>query len=305
MAQPEKHLIVIAGATASGKTGLAVQLAQHIDTEVISADSRQFYREMHIGTARPTAEEMQGVPHHFVGHIGVEQAYSAGQFERDALELLTELFTKYNVVIMAGGSGLYINAVCHGIDEFEAIPAAVRSGLNEALATNGLAPLLEELKNADPAYHNEVDRNNPRRIVRALEVIRHTGQPYSSFRKQTRKKRPFSYHKLGLHWEREALYARINQRVDAMLAHGLEAEARSLYGKKHLSALQTVGYSELFQYLDEQCSLPEAVEKIKQNTRRYAKRQGTWFRKDTEIQWLNQPFFEHALTHLKNAGVPI
>lgn len=273
----KKHLIIIAGPTAVGKTALAVDLAKHFACPVISADSRQFFKEMSIGTARPTAEEMQGVPHEFVNHISIHETYSAGQYERDAMARIEALFRTHNELILVGGSGLYINAILNGVDEFEEISAEIREQLQAGYSEKGIAYLRDLLQERDPAYYAQVDLNNPQRLIRALEVCLHTGKPYSSFRKKEKKERFFEAIPILINTEREVLYDRINRRVDQMMAGGLLNEVKALYPHKQLNALNTVGYKELFDFLDGKCSLQEAVAMIKQNTRRYAKRQLTWF----------------------------
>jgi len=284
--EPKKTLIVIAGPTASGKTAAAIRLAQYFDTVILSADSRQFYREMSIGTAKPDAEELAAAKHYFIDSHSINEPFSVGDFEKQGLALLDELFTQHNVVILVGGSGLYIKALCEGFDDIPQADEGVREQLNTELAENGILPLQEELKSVDPAYYNQVDINNPQRIIRALEVYRSTGQPFSSYRKATTNNRPFNCLKIALDLPREVLYNRINTRVDAMVAQGLVEEARSLLPQRHLNALNTVGYSELFDHFDGKATLAAAVELIKQNTRRFAKRQLTWFRKDQQIHWL-------------------
>lgn len=273
----KKHLIIIAGPTAVGKTALAVDLAKHFACPVISADSRQFFKEMSIGTAKPTPEEMQGVPHEFVAHISIHESYNVGQYERDAVARIEALFRTHDQLILVGGSGLYINAILNGVDEFEEIPAEIREQLRADYAQKGIAYLQDLLKERDPAYHAQVDLNNPQRLMRALEVCLHSGKPYSSFRTKEKKERPFEAIPILINMEREALYERINRRVDAMMASGLLDEVKALYPYKQLNALNTVGYKELFDFLDGKLSLEEAVAMIKQNTRRYAKRQLTWF----------------------------
>ena len=280
----KKTLIVIVGPTAIGKTSLSVGLAKKYNCEIISADSRQFFKEMSIGTAKPTMEEMEDVPHHFVDFISIKERYTAGQFEKDAIQKLGELFQNNNLAIMVGGSGLYVNAVCNGIDE---IPSdlEVRKQLNKELEEFGLAPLQEELAEVDPEIWKTINQKNPQRIVRALEVYRVTGKPYSSFRKQEPKKRDFDIVKIGLNTEREIVYDRINRRVDLMLDAGLLEEVKSLTQHRDLNALNTVGYKEYFSYLDDNISLEEATELLKKNTRNFAKRQLTWFRKDKTTEW--------------------
>jgi tRNA dimethylallyltransferase len=281
-----KTLLVIAGPTASGKTAAAIRLARHFNTVILSADSRQFYREMSIGTAKPDAEELAAVKHYFIDSHSINELFSVGDFEKQGLALLDELFKQHDVVILVGGSGLYIKAFCEGFDDIPQADEGIREHLNNELAQNGIASLQEELKTADPTYYNEVDINNPQRIIRALEVFRSTGQPFSSYRKATTNKRPFNCVKIALDLPREVLYNRINTRVDAMVAQGLVDEVHALLAYRHLNALNTVGYSELFDHFDGKTDLNTAVELIKQNTRRFAKRQLTWFRKDKEIHWL-------------------
>ncbi len=276
----QKHLIVIGGATATGKTAAAIQVAQHFQTEILSADSRQFYQEMSIGTAKPTLEELSQVPHHFINSLSVQTDYSVGDFEADALTLLGKLFEKHNAVVLVGGSGLYIRACCEGLDEFPEVPPVFIAELESKLQTEGIAALQAELERLDPTYYEQVDLNNPHRLIRALSVCRASGKPFSSFRTKEKKERFFRPIYLLMDLERPVLYEKINTRVDEMMTHGLLEEAQSLYPLKALNALQTVGYQELFDFFDERCTLEEAVEKIKQNSRRYAKRQSTWFRKD-------------------------
>ncbi len=280
----KKYLIVVGGPTASGKTSVAVEMAKHFKTEILSADSRQFYREMQVGTAKPSAEELAAVPHHFINSLNIGQAYSVGDFERDAIGLLEQLFRKKNVLVMAGGSGLYIRAVCDGLDQFPDVPHEVKRGLEDDFEKHGIVFLQKELQQSDPIYYSEMDTSNPHRLLRALAVCRASGQPFSSFRKKNKIARIFEPIYILLEWERQALYDRINQRVDEMMKNGLLEEAKSLHPFKHLNALQTVGYQELFDHFDGKTTLPEAIEMIKQNTRRYAKRQMTWFRKDEHWQ---------------------
>jgi tRNA dimethylallyltransferase len=282
-----KTLIVIAGPTASGKTAAAIQLANHFNTVVVSADSRQFYREMSIGTAKPTAAELAAAPHYFIDSHSITEPFSVGDFEKQCLQLLDELFKIHNVVILAGGSGLYIKAVTEGFDDLPSADTYIRDKLNSELAEKGIMALQERLKTADPVYYNEVDINNPQRIIRALEVYEATGKPFSSYRTATANKRPFNFIKLGLNMERAVLYNRINKRVDIMVEQGLVNEVKALLPYRHVNALNTVGYSEIFDYFDGKSDLPTAVAAIKQNTRRFAKRQLTWFRKDKEMIWLN------------------
>lgn len=284
----EPTLLVITGPTAVGKTDLCVRLARHLGTEIVSADSRQFFRELSIGTAKPTSEEMQGVPHHFIDSHSIREEYNAGRFEQDALALLDELFRHHRVVILTGGSGLYLQAVTEGFDDMPAAPPAVREQLHRELAARGLEPLVQELAHLDPETHARIDRQNPQRVLRALEITRSTGQPFSSFQGVKKAaERPFRIRKIALTREREELYQRIDQRMDQMLATGLEAEARSLYPFRHHNALQTVGYQELFAYFEGEYDYEEAVRLLKRNSRRYAKRQLTWLRRDPAYQWLH------------------
>ncbi|RWY57416.1 tRNA (adenosine(37)-N6)-dimethylallyltransferase MiaA [Mucilaginibacter gilvus] len=285
--QVRPTLIVIAGPTASGKTAAAIKLAQHFSTVVVSADSRQFFREMSIGTAKPTAQELAAAPHYFINSHSITESFSVGDFERECLVLLEELFQTHPVVVLAGGSGLYIKAICEGFDELPTAHEGIRERLNVELTENGLIPLQERLKEVDPVYYNDVDINNPQRVIRALEVYESSGQPFSSYRTAKTNKRTFDIIKLGLDMPRELLYNRINQRVDIMVDDGLVAEAKSLLPYRHLNALNTVGYSEVFDYFDSKTDFPTAISLIKQNTRRFAKRQMTWFRKDKEIVWVD------------------
>lgn len=273
----KKNLIIIAGPTAVGKTALAIELAKHYSCPVISADSRQFYKEMSIGTAKPTIDEMQDVPHYFVDHISIQDTYNVGQYERDAIQLIETLFKEHEQLIVVGGSGLYINAIMNGVDEFEEIPSHIREGLIKDFEEKGIVYLQEQLKQRDEVYYGQVDLNNPQRLMRALEVCIHTNKPFSQFRTNIKKERPFDVFPILINSNREALYAKINHRVDVMMQQGLMDEVISLYQFKHLNALNTVGYKELFDVIDKKTSLEEAVNLIKQNTRRYAKRQLTWF----------------------------
>ncbi len=282
----ENTLVIILGPTASGKTGLAVKAAKWLDTEIISADSRQFYSELMIGTAKPSPGQLSEVKHHFIGHISIKDKYDIFRFEQDAIRLLNVLFLKHDSVIMCGGSGLYIDAVCHGIDEQPGNDPAIRHLLKEEYKAGGIHYLQKELLRLDPDYYRQVDLSNPNRLMRAVEVCLITGKPYSSYRKGHRKQRDFNIVKFGIDLPREELVNRINERTDNMMFCGLLEEAKEFYPCRHLNALNTVGYKELFEYLDGKYSLEEAVEKIKANTRRYAKRQMTWFRKDPEIKWI-------------------
>ncbi|MBK0378129.1 tRNA (adenosine(37)-N6)-dimethylallyltransferase MiaA [Mucilaginibacter segetis] len=280
-------LIVIAGPTASGKTAAAIKLAKHFNTVVVSADSRQFYREMCIGTAKPTPNELAEAQHYFINSHSVTESFSVGDFEKRCLLLLNELFKTHDKVILAGGSGLYIKAVCEGFDDLPPAEQNIRERLNNKLTEKGLSALQEQLKIIDPVYYNEVDINNPQRVIRAIEVYESSGKPISYYRTAQINQRPFKIKKLGLNMSRALLYDRINNRVDEMVRQGLVEEVKSLLPYRHLNALHTVGYSEIFDYLDDQSTLNKAIDTIKQNTRRFAKRQLTWFRKDKDIIWLN------------------
>jgi tRNA dimethylallyltransferase len=279
-------LFVIHGPTASGKTSLAVALAKSLNTEVLSSDSRQFYREMSIGTAKPDEEEMAGVKHHFIDSLSVDDEYSAGDFERDALHLLDKLFQKNDVMIMVGGSGLYADAVTKGFDELPSDPE-IREQLIRELEDKGIEVLQAELQKRDPEHFKNSDIQNPQRLVRALEVCRISQKPYSSFRSGEPKDRSFDILEVALHRPRKELYERIEVRVDQMMHAGLEAEAQALFSKKELPALNTVGYKELFDYFEGRHSKERAIELIKRNTRRFAKRQMTWFRKNESIHWID------------------
>ncbi len=305
--QPTKTLIVIAGPTAVGKTAIAIKLAQQLNTEIISADSRQFYREMAIGTAKPTDEELAAATHHFVNSHSITESFNVGDFEKQSLQLLDELFKTHDKVIMAGGSGLFIQAVTQGFDELPVADTAIRERLNNDLSEKGIGFLQDQLKTVDPDYYSQVDLNNPQRLIRALEVFEATGKPFSSYRQAVVNKRPFDCIKIGLDLPREVLYQRINQRVDIMIEQGLIEEVRSLLPYRHLNALNTVGYSELFDYFDGKTDLNTAVELIKQNTRRFAKRQLTWFRKDKEIKWLmaDDPEFDRYHIIKEQIKLPI
>jgi tRNA dimethylallyltransferase len=282
---PAKKLIVVVGPTAIGKTALAIELAQKLHTEIVSADSRQFYREMAIGTAKPTPDELRQAKHYFINSHSVTDPFSVGDFEKQGLETLEVIFKDHDTAILVGGSGLYIKAICEGFDELPSSSPGVRDKLNREFKEFGIGHLQEKLKTADPDYYSLVDLNNPQRLIRALEVFESTGIPFSSYRKSVSNKRGFECVKIGLNLPREVLYLRINQRVDDMIAQGLVEEVRSLLPYRHLNALNTVGYTEIFDYLDGKTSLDNAIELIKQNTRRFAKRQLTWFRKDQTIKW--------------------
>ncbi len=282
-----KTLIVITGPTAVGKTAVSLDIAKHFGIPVINADSRQIFRELRIGTARPTEEEMQQVKHYFVGTLGIDDYYSASIYEQQVLELLDKEFQSHDFALLSGGSMMYIDAVCDGIDDIPTVDDATRALMKQRLKEEGLETLCEELRRLDPEYYEIVDRQNPRRVVHALEICTMTGTTYTSFRKRSRKERPFRIVKIGLDRPREEIYQRINARVDKMMAEGLLDEVRQLYPKKELNALNTVGYKELFDYLDGKWSLEEAVERIKGNTRRYARKQLTWYKKDERVRWFH------------------
>lgn len=289
-----KTLVVVLGATATGKTAVSIALARAFGSEILSCDSRQFYRQMPIGTAAPTAQEQAAATHHFIATRNVEEDFSCGQYEVEALELLDERFREHDLLFMVGGSGLYVDAVCRGLDSMPEIDPALRAQLTERLHSQGLESLLSELSALDPEHHARMDRSNPQRVVRALEVCLQTGHTYSSLRMGEGKSRPFRIIKIGIRMPREVLYERINQRVDLMVAQGLESEARTLYPLRNHNALQTVGYKEFFAYFDGLISREEAIELIKRNSRRYAKRQETWFLRDPATHWI--PGGEHAAT---------
>lgn len=283
----ENTLITIVGPTAIGKTALSIQLAKYFQTEIISCDSRQFYKEMAIGTAVPDANELAAATHHFIQNRSIHEDYSVGQFEKDALNTLNSLFTKHKVVIMVGGSGLYVDAVLKGLDEFPKVDPLIRKKLTEQLEKEGLASLQNQLKELDPETYNEIALDNPQRVTRALEVCIGSGLPYSTFKNKPKAPRNFNSIKIGLNADRQLLYNRINLRVDIMVANGLLEEAKLLEVHKHLNALQTVGYKELFEFFVGNSSKEFAIEEIKKNTRRFAKRQLTWFRRDKDILWFD------------------
>lgn len=296
-----KYLICVVGPTAIGKTALSIKLAKYFDTEIISADSRQFYKEMNIGTAVPTKEELKQAKHHFIQHISIEESYSVGDFEREAIIKLGELFKKKGVVIMVGGSGLYVDAVTKGLDDFPEIDESIRIKLNQELETKGLDYLQDKLKKLDIDAYNKIALDNPRRVIRALEVCIQTGKPYSSFLQKKENKRSFDAIYIGLTAERKIIYDRINQRVDIMIKEGLVEEANNLIPKKHLNALETVGYKELFNYFDKEWTLDFAISEIKKNTRRFAKRQLTWYRKNEDVAWFDyQNPLEKIVNYLEN-----
>ena len=282
-----KTLIVITGPTAVGKTQLCLDIARHFDIPIINADSRQIYKELSMGTAKPSAEDQLAVKHYFVSALSLQDYYSASLFESQVTDLLGTLFKTSDYALMAGGSMMYIDAVCDGIDDIPTIDDETRATMKQRLKDEGLQKLCEELQRLDPEYYEIVDRQNPKRVVHALEICTMTGRTYTSFRKREKKARPFRIVKIGLNREREELYNRINARVDKMMQHGLLQEAENLYPQRDLNALNTVGYKEIFEYLNGRWSLDEAVERIKGNTRRYARKQLTWYKKDPQIRWFH------------------
>lgn len=288
-----KYLITIVGPTAIGKTALSILLAQHYQCEIVSCDSRQFFKEMTLGTAVPSQDELAAAPHHFIQNKSIFEPYTVGDFEKEALAKIDELFLTNDYVILVGGSGLYVNAILKGFDDFPEIEASVREKVNQEFETRGIAYLLEQLKNLDPAYFEKITAENPQtllnpqRMMRFVEVCLGTGKPYSSFLNQKTNSRPFTPILIGLEADRTVMYDRINQRVDIMMREGLLAEAEKLYPHKERNALQTVGYRELFGYFDGEISLEFAIEEIKKNTRRFAKRQLTWFKRDENTKWFD------------------
>lgn len=282
-----KSLLLILGPTGVGKTELSLRVAEHFGCPIVNCDSRQIFRGIPIGTAAPTAEEQARVKHYFIATRELEEDYNAGQFERDAIALLDDLFKSHDVVVMTGGSMLYADAVCHGLDDLPAVPPDIRTQVQRGYEEKGLNWLQTEVQRLDPAYWEEVDRQNPARLMHCVELCLTTGKAYSSLRTNTRRERPFRIIKIGLERPRALLYARIDERVKQMIAEGLVEEARAVYPKRALNSLQTVGYRELFAYFDGEYDLDRAIELIQQNTRHYAKRQLTWFRRDKEIVWLN------------------
>jgi tRNA dimethylallyltransferase len=294
-----KKLIVITGPTAVGKTDLCMQVARHYDIPIVNADSRQLYRELPIGTAAPTAEQQQAVRHYFVGTLGIDDYYSASMYEQQVMTLLPQLFAVSDYALLSGGSMMYIDAVCNGIDDIPTVDDQTRSLMKQRLADEGLEALVEELRRLDPEHYEIVDRRNPRRVVHALEICHMTGRTYTSFRTAHKKQRPFQIVKIGLNRPREELYARINRRVDLMMKQGLEDEARRMFPHKGVNALNTVGYKELFDYFEGRWPLNEAVERIKGNTRRYARKQLTWFRRDQSMRWFHPDQSEQIKTYIE------
>lgn len=283
----KRFLLVVVGPTAVGKTGICINLAEYFHTEIVSADSRQFYKEMNHGTAKPSFEEQTKIQHHLIDHLSIHDAYTVKDFETDALGKISDLHSRKETAILAGGSGLYVQALCNGLDDMPTIPKDVRAAIMLDLETKGLPFLLKKLEEMDPHYFSIVDKANPQRIVRALEVSLYTKKPYSTFRKRRKVKRSFNIINIGLNREREDLYDRIDRRMDQMIENGLFDEAKSLFPFRKLNALQTVGYSEIFRFLEGEYDYEEAVRLLKRNSRRYAKRQMTWFNKDESIKWFD------------------
>lgn len=293
-------LLVITGPTAVGKTALSIQLAKHFQTVILSSDSRQFFKEMSIGTAKPTKEEMQGATHYFIDSHSISEEYNVGKYETDTIQLLDQLFKEKELVILVGGSGLYVDAVCNGLDELPEANESIRKQLEETYKTKGITALQTQLKELDPDYYSQVDLNNPQRLLRALEVCLSTGKPYSQQRTGAKKERNFNCIKIGLNTSREELYNRINQRVDLMMQQGLLEEVKQLLPYKNKNALQTVGYKELFDHLENKLSLTEAVELIKQHTRNFAKRQLTWFRRDEQTKWFEPQQLKEIISYVES-----
>lgn len=296
----DKYLVVIAGPTASGKTATAIQVAKTLGTEIISADSRQFYKELPIGTAAPTKEEQSEVQHHMIHNLNVEDKYDVADYENDVLALLKKLFINHECVVLTGGSGLFIDAVCKGLDSIPDISNETRTKVNKLYEEGGLFALQNEVQHLDPEYYNIVDKYNPRRLQRAVEVCYQTGLPYSSFRNNTAKVRDFKIIKVALLWDRNELISRINLRVEKMVSEGLIEEAKAMYHKRHLNSLNTVGYKELFEHFDGKTTLNEAIENIKINTRQYAKRQMTWLRKNNDYQWFAIDEIPEMINYIKS-----
>jgi len=303
MNDPGPSLVIITGPTAIGKTRISIHLAKTFSTEIISCDSRQFYRELNIGVARPGMEELASVPHHMIGFLSIWDSYNVYKFETDVLALCKELFACHAIVIMTGGSGLYIRSIIQGIDDLPDPDPALREQLKKEFEEVGISALQQKLILLDPEYYKEVDLSNPKRLLRAIEVTVTTGIPYSSLRIKQPQKRPFRIIQIGLNANREDLYDRINERVDEMIEKGLVEEARNLYRYRDLNALNTVGYKELFAYFDGTYSLEQAVEKIKTNTRRYAKRQLTWFRNDLSINWFEPDQLADIHSYIKEQTI--
>lgn len=294
----KRQLIVVVGPTASGKTDLSIALARHYNAPIISTDSRQVYKGLPIGTAYPSDEQLQAVEHHFIAELELTEEFNCGEYEQRALERLETLFETYDTVVAVGGSGLYVRALCDGMDNLPQADAQLRESLMARLQSDGVEPLAEQLKQLDPEYYEVVDRQNPARVMRALEVCITSGCKYSELRKGERKERDFKIVKVGVTMPREQLYDRVNRRVDLMIDAGLEAEARAVLPYRHCNSLKTVGYSEMFDYFDGEITLEQAVELIKRNTRHYAKRQLTWFRRDADVEWFNPTDKEQIIKYI-------
>lgn len=293
-----KHLIILLGPTGVGKTGTSIALSHRFNAPVLSADSRQFFREMRIGTAAPTAEQLSNAPHHLIGHKSIADRYSCGMFELEALSLLDEVFETHGVAMLVGGSMLYIDAVCKGIDDFPAPDPELRKALEKQLEEEGLESLRAQLKLLDPEYYHQIDIRNSKRVLKAIEVCLQTGKPYSSFLTSPKKERQFNTIKIGLNRPREELYSMINARVDKMINDGLVEEAKGVYQYRNLNALKTVGYREIFEFLDGKITLDKAIELVKRNSRHYAKRQLTWWARDKDIEWFHPEAVEDIVNHI-------
>ena len=291
-----RHLITIIGPTAIGKTNLAIKIADYFKTEIVSADSRQFYKEMNIGTAKPSNSELNSIKHHLINNKSINDNYNISDYEKDALKSIKSIFNKNDAAILVGGSGLYINTVLYGLDEIPGISDEIRNSLYLDLELKGIKKLQEELKLLDPASYSDIDINNPRRLIRALEVSISTGKSYSSFLKKKKKKRDFNIIVLGINQERSELYNKINTRVDNMIESGLINEVKELYNLKGLNALNTIGYREVFNYIEDKYSLDECINEIKKNTRRYAKRQLTWFKSIDNVEWITPDYNFEKIT---------
>lgn len=298
ISKKDKYLVVIAGPTAVGKTSLAIELAKHYHSVIISADSRQFYKELSIGTAKPTEEQLRAVKHYFINNKSITELYGAGHYEKEVIPLLDELFEEHDLVFLVGGSGLYIDAVLYGVDEFDEVPPEVREALNQRLENEGIESLQQLLKEKDPVYYGTVDLNNSQRVIRALEVCIHTGKPFSTFLGKGSRQRNFIPLKILINTEREKLYSRINGRVEDMMKQGLLEEVKSVITYRDHNALKTVGYKELIDYVDGNISLSEAIEKIKQHTRNYAKRQITWFKNQDEFEQFDSDDLEKIKAYI-------
>ena len=296
-----KHLITIIGPTAIGKTNLAIKIANYFKTEIVSADSRQFYKEMNIGTAKPSNSELNSIKHHLINNKSINDDYNISDYEKDALNSINSIFNKNDIAILVGGSGLYLNTSLYGLDEIPEISNDTRNSLYLDLELKGIKKLQDQLKLLDPVSHDAIDINNPRRLIRALEVSISTGKSYSSFLKKKKKKRDFNIIVLGINQDRSELYNKIDTRVDNMVESGLINEAKELYSLKSLKALNTIGYSEVFNYIENKYSLEECISEIKKNTRRYAKRQLTWFKSIDKVEWITPEYdFEKIIAHINN-----